>query len=520
MSTAVAENSAERGERFFHSVMWSWFGVAVSIFSGIYLSAFIIHKVGHEAAGVWALIFTVVDNFWMMDLGFRSATLKYTAHYRALGEPGKVNEALNTGLAFSGSVFLLTITATLLFVRQVTHFENISPEYADVFSKLLMIVGLGWATGAVFNLFSALLEGYQRFDLSNRIWIVSIAVRATGIVAVLATGHGLIDMGKAVLVALAVTYTLTFIAVRRVFPELSLSPRHVTYAMFRQMLNYGVHTFGATVGLQTLNQSAPILIGHFMPSSAFVVYFTQPQRLLQYSVDMVARVGFITGSHTAELSAKEDYESIARMGVLINRYCLMLFMPMALALVIYGPQLFRVWIDPRFSEMCAPLLPIMAVGTTLAIAAQFNSSSILYGLGKHQGYAYSQMVEAAFCVGGLCWAIPRYGILGAAWVVSVLLLLNRGLVLSWLLCRAIHFSLWKYLTGIYAMPLLTAVPAVILTLWIQRNFLPGNNLREVIAGGASLAAIYYSIAYFICLEKPHRAMPVNWVKARLLRRAA
>ena len=520
MPTAVAEETAKRGERFFHSVMWSWFGVAVSIFSGIFLSAYVIHKVGHDAAGVWALIFSVVDNFGMMDLGFRSATLKYTAHYRALGEPDKVNEALNTGLAFSVSVSFVTIAATLLFVRQVTHFENISPEYADVFTILLVMVGLGWATGAVFNPLSALLEGYQRFDLSSRIWIASMAVRAPRYCGrsgnwARADRHGQSGAGG---------------ARRDLLPDVPRgAPRVPAVTVLAAAgdvfdvppdADYGLHTFGATVGLQALNQSAPMLIGHFMPSSAFVVYFTQPQRLLNYSVDMVGRVGFITGSHTAELAAKEDYDSIARMGIYINRYCFMLFTPLALALIVYGPQLFRVWIDAKFASMCAPLLPVMAVATTLAIAAQFNSSSILYGLGKHQGYAYSQMVEAAFCVGGLCWAIPRYGILGAAWVVSVLLVLNRGLVLSWLLCRAVHFSLWKYLSGIYTTPLLAAVPALLLSLWIQRNWIPGNNLREVIEGGAFLAAIYYAIAYFICLETEHRAMPVNWVKARLLKRAA
>jgi O-antigen/teichoic acid export membrane protein len=520
MPTAVAEQTAKRGERFFHSVMWSWLGVAVSIFTGIFLSAYIIHKVGHVAAGVWALIFSVVENFGIMDFGFRSATLKYSAHYRALGEPEKVNETINTALAFSVSVSFATIAATLLFVRQVTRFENISSEYADVFTVLLVMVGLGWATGAIFNPMSALLEGYQRFDLSSRIWIASMAVRALGIVAVLATGHGLIDMGKVALVALAVTYSLTFLAVRRVFPQLRFSPRLVTYSMFRQMLHYGLHTFGATIGLQALNQSAPMLIGHFMPSSAFVVYFTQPQRLLNYSVDMVGRVGFITGSHTAELAAKEDYVSIARMGIYINRYCFMLFTPLALALIVYGPQLFRVWIDAKFAVMCAPLLPVMAVGTTLAIAAQFNSSSILYGLGKHQGYAYSQMVEAAFCIAGLCWAIPRYGILGAAWVVSVLLVLNRGFVLSWLLSRALHFSLWKYLSGIYITPLMASVPTLLLSLWVRQNWIPGNNLREVIEGGAVLAAIYYAIAYFICLESEHRSMPANWLKARFSGRPA
>jgi O-antigen/teichoic acid export membrane protein len=486
MSTVASEASNKRGERFFHSVMWSWLGVAISLFSGFFLSAFIVHKVGHEAAGVWALIFSVLDNILMMDLGFRSAVLKYTAHYRALGQPDKVNQTINTGLAFSGAGCCVAIVATLLFANAVTHFENIKPEFADVFTKLLIMVGMGSAMGSVFNLLSATLEGYQRFDLSSRIAIVSTSVRALGIAAVLATGHGLIDMGKVVLIALGLTYLLTFIAIRRVFPQFRISPSLVSYPMFRQMFSYGAHTFGAQLGLQALNQSAPILIGHFLNASAFVLYFTQPQRLLQYSVDLVSRVGYITSSHTAEFSAKEDYGAIARMGMYINRYCFMLFAPFALALMIYGPQLFRVWFDPKFSAMCAPLLPIMAISTTLAIAAQFNSSAILYGM-------------------------------GAAWVVSVLLVLNRGLVLSWLLCRAVHFSLWKYLTGIYVAPLIATVPTVLMALWIRAHWVPGNSLREVIVGGALIASIYYAVAYFICLETQHREMPIIWVKARLKR---
>jgi O-antigen/teichoic acid export membrane protein len=207
------------------------------------------------------------------------------------------------------------------------------------------------------------------------------------------------------------------------------------------------------------------------------------------------------------------------MGILINRYCLTLFAPLALALIVYGRQLFSVWIDPQLAAMCAPLLPVMSAAITLAIAAQFNSSSILYGLGKHHGYAYSQMVEAAFCVAGLCWAIPRYGILGAAWVVSVLLLANRGFVLSLLLCRAIHFNVGKYLAGIYAGPLAAALPTLLLSFWIQRKYLHANSWRQVIEGGALVAAIFYAIAYFICLEPHHRAMPIKWLRTRLQRAA-
>ncbi len=186
-----------------------------------------------------------------------------------------------------------------------------------------------------------------------------------------------------------------------------------------------------------------------------------------------------------------------------------------MALIVYGSDLFRVYLNPTFARMDAPLFPVLAVGITLGIAAQFNSSAILYGLGKHQGYAYSLMMEAALCLAGLSWAIPRYGILGAAWVTSTLILLNRGLVTSWLVCRAIHYNVLSYLRGIYVLPLAVAIPVLLMSFWVKRHWIPGNNLVQVLLGGALLAITYYAIAFLVVMEKEHRALPVNWLRARL-----
>ena len=86
------------------NVLWSWLGVATSIVTGFWLSPFIIRKLGDEAFGIWSLVFAFLEYYWLLDLGFRSATLKYAAHYRATGEDDKVNEVVNTGLAYSSAI--------------------------------------------------------------------------------------------------------------------------------------------------------------------------------------------------------------------------------------------------------------------------------------------------------------------------------------------------------------------------------------------------------------------------------
>lgn len=518
MATAV-QAPPRRRERFVKNVLWSWTGVIVSIFTGLWLSPYIIRKLGDEGYGVWALVFSFLEYYWLLDLGMRSATLKYSAHYRATGEEEKVNEVVNTGLAYSAMTAALMIIATFCLAGYANRFFKVSAAYDSVFTTLIIMVGSAWAIGTVFSLLSGVVEGYQRFDLTSRVWILTTTLRTVGLVCVLVLGFKLKAMAGVAMLALGVGYVYNYRNLCSVFPALRLSLSKVKVRMFRQMLGYGVHTSVATVSTQVLNQAGPLLVGHFLPT-AFVGYFVLPVRLLSYSVDLVCKVGFVTGSNAAELAARGERDAVYKMGLYVNRYCYTLFAPLALALSLYGTELLRVWVNPGFALKSGPILPIVAASTTLGVAAQFNSSSILYGLAKHQRYAFSLLIEAILSAAGLYIAIPRYGILGAACVIGTLMVLNRGLFTSWLFCQGVRRSFGTYLQGVYLWPTLAAIPVLLAAWWVKLHWLPGRNWVQVLGGMAALALAYYAVAFFVCVEKEHRSIPWQWVNERFHLRAA
>lgn len=514
-----AKTAARLPERFFGGVIWSWLGVAVSILSGLILSPYIIHKVGDEAYGVWSLVFALVDYYWLMDLGFRSATFKYTSHYRALGEPDRVNEVLNTGMLYSCVVAGVTLVASIFAAEYADRFFRLSPAFRPVFSLLILMVGLSWAAGAMFTLITACVESFQRFDMASSIWIASITVRTVGCFAVLAMGHGLIAMGGVVLASQFLGYALTFWTLRRIAPEIRFSVRLARLTMFRQMFRYGVHTFVATIANQLLEQTAPLFIGHFLPT-AFVGYYSLPRKLLHYSADLVSRTGIVTTAHSAEMAAHQDYDAISRMAVYVNRYSLALFAPVALGAAIYSHEIMRVLTRQQFAGYAAPLIPVLAVGMALGVAAQFNSGSVLYGLGKHQGWAYPLLAEAIVRAVAMWFLIPRYGIMGAALINTGSALANRGLVISWVLCRNLKIGFWKYLFDVYGAPLAVAAPVFAASVWVKAHWIPGRNLPEVLAGLFLTAAIYYGLAYYVCLAPKHRAVPLQFIRNKFYAKAA
>jgi O-antigen/teichoic acid export membrane protein len=222
----------------------------------------------------------------------------------------------------------------------------------------------------------------------------------------------------------------------------------------------------------------------------------------------------VTNTNAAELAARGDPEDVAGLAVYTNRYCLVIFMPLAILLWTHGSQLLAFWVGPKFASQSAPVLPILLLGYVIGVVGQYSASMLLQGLGKHQRYARSLMFEAAAALILLWVAIPRWGILGAAWVTAVLMILNRGLIASWLISGTVGISFTQYVRSVYAGPAIAMLPVVALSLWLKATILPGSNWIQILTVAVILGASYYSVAFFVALDRRHRMLLMNWIASQ------
>ncbi|MBL8238272.1 MAG: oligosaccharide flippase family protein [Bryobacterales bacterium] len=501
---------------FFRNALWNILGFSVSLASGVLLSPYIIRKLGPEGYGVWALAFALVDYLWLSDMGFRSAVLKYSAHYMARREVDKINEVLNTALACFAPVAVLLLAVVGVGAFQAPLYFRIPAAYQEPFGVLLLAVGWSWAFGLMNNVFRAALEGFQEYGVISRITIIMTAMRAAAVFLLVYSGHGLREMGYAVVAAQAFGYIATFVGFRRVFPEFRLSPGLVSRLMLKQMAGYGVHTFVATIASQLQQQGPTLLIGRML-SVAAVGFYSLPMRLLNVLMDAVPQVGMVSSARSAELSARGDFAGVARLGAQTNRYCFLVFLFPLLFLSIYAAPLFRLWVGPAFAAESAPLMMALAAGAAFAIAGQQNTSAILYGLGAHQHFAKGLLVEAMAGLALMAVAIPHYGLAGVAVVSAVMMIAVRGILTPWLICRRLDISFVEYMAGIYSWPLALAVPVLGLVWALDAAGVDGSSWSELIALGLVLAPVYYGLGFFTALLPEHRLAVTEWAGARLRR---
>ena len=397
-----------RSERFFRSVIWNWAGVSISLITGFLLSPYLFRSLGPEGYGIWALAFSLIEYYWLLDLGVRSATAKFVAHHWTTGESEQVSEIMSTAVSYSCLIAAFMLAMVALAASRIESFFHISNSYHDSFRVLLMLMTVSWCLGLVFNLFSAALEAVQRFDVTNRIAIITTGSRAVVWFGVLYRGYGIVALGIATLANQCLMYGLNYYYFRKVLPDCRVSLRHAGLRTLKKMWGYGIHTFLQTVSTMGLNQGPPILIGHFLPTE-FVGFYNLPVRLLQYTVEFIGRIGVVTNVNAAALAARDESRPLAKLAEYSNRYCLAMFMPLAILLGIYGGQFFRLWIGAAGAAQAAPLLPILLIGYVLAVVAQFSSSMLLLGLGKHQRYAKGLFAEAVDRGGGALGGDPALG---------------------------------------------------------------------------------------------------------------
>ena len=503
----------ERSRRFVCNVLWNWLGTVVSLFIGFVLSPYLILKLGADGYGVWAITFSLVEYYWFFDLGFRSATVKFVAHYAATGDTRNVRAVISTALFYSTIASAVVLGAVFALVAFVQRFFQVPASLRGSFQTLLILITLNWCLGLVFNVYNACLEAVQHFEYSTKASLVSATIRAIGWALALYLGYKLVAIGVIAVLSQAAGYAVNYFYFRRVFPGQRFSIRQVNFATLREMARFGIHTFVMTISNQLLNQGAPVLIGHFRPA-AFVGFYNLPVRLLQYTVELVGRIGIVTNTNAAELAAREGSEGLSELAVYTNRYCLVIFMPLAILLWTHGPRLLAFWVGAEFASYSAAVLPILVAGYLVGVVGQFSAGMLLQGLGKHQRYARSLLVEALAALLLLVIAIPRWGLAGAAWVSASLMIVNRGLNVSRLVSKAVGLPVFRYMRSVYAAPALAMLPVLAFSFWLRSTILPGTNWLQIVVAAIIVAAAYYSLAFFVALEREHRRLLASWIANR------
>jgi O-antigen/teichoic acid export membrane protein len=447
----------------------SWFALSVNVVSGIFLSPYILHRLGDTAFGLWILIFSITGYYGLFDLGIRSSIVRYVAKFSATNEQEELNRLVNTAMFSYTGIGVVAMAITLIAAYYVNSIFRIPAEFLVTARWLLLMAGTAVSLGFPLGVFGGILEGLQRFYLLNFTTMSSTLIRVLLIVIALKHGRGLLTVA---LITVSMPLLSGLINAAAVFRHLNLrlGLQHVRRSSLRRIASYSGTTFVIIVAGRLRFKTDAMVIGT-MVSAAAVTYFAIGSRLVDYASEVVSSLAQIFVPMSSQSQAKGDLDALRKIFVVGNRACAFIIFPITAILTILGKSVIEAWVGPKYVATSYPVLLVLLYPTTLMLA-QSASGRTLWGIAKHRTWAWVVLAEGVSNLILSIILVRPYGIMGDAIGTAIPLTCSMILFLPRHLCRLLGIKLTTYLYRAFVLPIVLCIPLVTALLLMQRWYVP------------------------------------------------
>ena len=455
----------------------SWFALAVNIVVGIFLSPFILHRLGDAAFGIWVLIFSLTGYYGVFDFGIRSSIIRYVSKYTATKDIEEVSGLINTAMFSYACVGVVSLLLTVVGCIYVDRLFKIPAAFHFTAQWLLFVVGTSVAVGFPLGVFGGMLEGMQKFYVNNWVQIgFSGVLRAVLIVFYLNRGYGLLTVAL-ITVGLPVLASIVRAVVALRALPIKFRWKYVSRNSFRHMANYSGVTFMIIIAARLRFKTDAVVIGTFL-SSAAITYFYAGSRLVDYAGELVSSLAQIFVPMSSQSDAAGNINRLRKIFIVGNRACAFTIFPITTLFVVLGKSIIEVWLGKQYVAQAYPVLLVLIFPHTLMLM-QNASSRILFGISKHGKLAIVTLIEGIANLVLSILLVRRFGIIGDAWGTAIPLLGTFLLFMPWHLCSKLGVRISTYVKDAYLLPLLLCVPLALVLVLMQRWRAP-HSYRQLI----------------------------------------
>ena len=449
------------------NTLWNAVGRAATVAVGLFLTPYILGRVGQERFGLWALANLLIGYLSLADLGIQSSLVRQIAHAEPEQNPTKLSQIVSTSFFFYLGAFLLFGPFSIglgPWLVQVLRRVNISALPDSMVEEGIFVVTFVSATlflSIAVAVFTSILPGLQRMDRANQLVIVTSVANLVAAVFVLEKGWGVPGLVAGILGVKVISSVFHYYVARRLCPYLRLSMRHVRWSVWKELFSFGWRIQVArvlellTFGFDRLFLSlfgGVAALGRYQPA----VQVATHARILPHLLVSAAL------PYASELSARGDRKTL--IALYIEGTLFLSFASYAILgfIALSAPLLTSAWLGPGFADV-ALWIRIFCVG--YLVTAPLSLGGLLsQAIGRPGLQARSALLGTVLTLVLSPAGLWIGGMTGLA-TGATLAVVCSGIWFFWAINAALDVSIREVLRRCFAPPVLyLLVPALILAL--------------------------------------------------------
>ncbi len=366
-------------------------GCAISVGSyPVYL-----HFLGYSQYGLWLMVSTFLTLCQIGNLGVAPALAKLIAE--ELGRNNRDGAQCYVQLAVTAAMILGTTTIIFLFFCRNLLFEHLSlsPATLHHLQELTPFILVLSFYAFLNELFSAVLVGLGRMDLSSSIQTASQLITFVTAVTLLRLGRGLTSLAIGSLISLLFTQVLMTVSAKRL-GALTIRPSlRLDWVRLRNLLGLTSTVFGASLIAALFIPLNKVLLSRYAGLAAVPVYemaFNTSMRI-RGLFEMPLRAIMPVLSHASSLSSadiKVALDQVRRNA----RHLLLLAGSVFAFFFLFAQPISQAWLKGTMDSSFATALRIALLGAFISLLGVPAYYSLL-GVGRASELFWSHAVQSA-----------------------------------------------------------------------------------------------------------------------------
>lgn len=430
-------------KRLATNVLMNWGATAVGMVVPFFLTPFIVRSLGASAYGVWILAMSTVAYLNLLDLGLRTAVIRFVAKADADKDDAAASRAIGAALWFRLLIAAGVAVISVGLAWAFPHLFKIPPALERAAQITVLLSALGVAMTLVSGVFGAVLSAIHRFDILSTVTIVQTLLRASGVLLILHAGGGLRALACWELGVIAAIALITCGITLKIFPASRVRLGRPDLETLRTIWSYSFVMFIIIIAGQIVFNTDNLVVGAFL-SVSLVAAYAIGGSLIQYASQVVTALSTTFVPIASNLEAAGRPETMRQFLLRGTQATLALALPISLTLLFRGKTFVGLWMGPQYSEISGTVIQILLVSQFFTVA-NLTAGAIMFATNQHKPVAKWASVEAALNLGLSLVLVRKVGVYGVAW----------GTALS---MAGIHLLFWpKHVQRILGVPAVTYI---------------------------------------------------------------
>jgi len=446
---------------YLRNITANWVGYGLNLVIMFFMSPFVVRTLGDERYGVWSLLMSLTGYLGLVEIGTRAGLGRYINYYLGKEDTPKLNATISTAMAMFcvvGVVLFLVAGALAVFVD--TLFSKIPANVVSEARIVILCVAANLFLSFLSAAFKQLLQAFERFELTNATDLAVLALRTSGMIAVLVTVKSLALMAVVHVAGGVLGVAMNYLMARRQFPALELRPRLITRGRFREIFGFSVWAFVNDIGMRLLYTTDTLVIMILLGPKE-VTYYAVGGMLLMRSRGLVLQGTRIFSPQIIQYCAKQDWKGLRILFKRGSNLAMAVTIPIMTGLIMFGHEFLTLWMGPLRADRGYPVLCILASSQFFALAWSITGS-IYSGLNRVKLGALLIILQGIINLGltlvfvlifnmgieGVAWGTFYPGILLAClsgylamrWIGLTLSVLISALVWRWVMTTVLFFA--------------------------------------------------------------------------------